>query len=239
MIEYPIVIMKQMLITIAAVVLVGCGDPNIQLIEAVNSGNIELARKALSNGADPNIKGELESSVLENALSQTHELAQLLIDQGADVNKGTLHSVVKSGIGLWGRNPVFLGVAVNSTKFLIKNGADVNMKDSNGRSPLHCVDAVEITKILIDAGANVNALNEFSSPLDPYPFREITKYDYDLRGTPLDVISSHFPMLHIDPSGFKNLQEKQLKEIKEYNLIVNLLRKHGGKTGEELKAEGR
>ena len=125
--------MKDLLLTaIAAVVLVGCGDPNIQLIEAVDSGNIELARKALSNGADPNIKGELESSVLENALSRSHELAQLLIDQGADVNKGTLHSVVKSGIGLWGRNPVFLGVAVNSTKFLIKNGADVNMKDSNG-----------------------------------------------------------------------------------------------------------
>ena len=230
--------MKHILITIAAVVLVGCGDPNIQLIEAVNSGNIELARKALSIGADPNIKGELESSVLENALIVDHQLAQLLIDKGANVNNDELlHGAVNSGIGLWGSNPVFLGVAVNSTKFLIKNGADVNIKDSNGRSPLHCVDAVEITKILIDAGANVNALNKFSSPLDPYPFREITKYDYDLRGTPLDVISSHFPMLHIDPSGFKNLQEKQLKEIKEYNLIVNLLRKHGGKTSEELKAE--
>jgi ankyrin repeat protein len=232
MIEYPIVIMKQMLITIAAVVLVGCGDPNIQLIEAVNSGNIELARKALSIGADPNIKGELESSVLENALIVDHQLAQLLIDKGANVNNDELlHGAVNSGIGLWGSNPVFLGVAVNSTKFLIKNGADVNMKDSNGRSPLHCVDTAEVAEILINAGADVNALNEPKTPFDPYPFR----------GTPLDSLGSHFPMLNVDPSLFeeqttKNIQKKQNQE---YKIILNLLRKHGAKTSEELKAEGK
>ena len=221
--------MKQLLFTIAAVVLVGCGESSIGLIEAIKLGDIELTKKALSKGADPNTKDEL-GSALWHALIVDHQLAQLLIDKGANVNNDELlHGAVNSGFSNGTGTPFFSGL--NDTEFLINNGADVNVKDSNGRSPLHCVDTAKVAEILINAGADVNALNESKTPFDPYPFR----------GTPLDSLGSHFPMLNVDPSLFegqttKNIQKKQNQE---YKLILNLLRKHGAKTAEELKAEGK
>ena len=49
--------MKHLLLTtIAAVVLVGCGKPNIW--EAATTGNIEAAKQHLAKGVDVDAKGE-------------------------------------------------------------------------------------------------------------------------------------------------------------------------------------
>ena len=180
--------MKHILITtIAAVVLVGCGEsqqsapapeakpvepvveaakpepptakaPDISIHDAAHTGNIEAVKQHLAAGADVNAKGGLGWTPLHFAVYYGHkEIVELLIAEGAEVNAKD-----KNG---W--TPLHLA-AENGRKqvaeLLIAKGADVNAKDKNGWTPLH---------LAVDGG---------------------------------------------------------------HTEIADLLRKHGGKTGEELKA---
>ena len=48
--------MKHILITIAAVVLVGCGGADVALIKAAKDGDIEAVKRHLAAGANVNAK---------------------------------------------------------------------------------------------------------------------------------------------------------------------------------------
>ena len=77
--------MKQLLITIAAVVLVGCGESSIN--DAALMGNIEAVKQKLDGGVDVNAKGYKERTPLHWAASKGHkEIVDLLIAEGADMN---------------------------------------------------------------------------------------------------------------------------------------------------------
>jgi ankyrin repeat protein len=96
--------MKHLLITtIAAVLLVGCGEsqqqsapkskstttkaPDISIHTAAYKGNIEAVKQHLDAGADVNAKGYRERTPLHYAAhGGQKEIAELLIDAGADVN---------------------------------------------------------------------------------------------------------------------------------------------------------
>ena len=78
--------MKQLLITIAAVVLVGCG-PSVDIHQAAEDGNIEAVRQHLAAGVDVNAKNDIGRTPLLKAASEGHkEIAELLIAKGADLN---------------------------------------------------------------------------------------------------------------------------------------------------------
>ena len=78
--------MKQLLLTIAAVVLVGCG-PSTSIHNAAGEGNIEAVKQQLAAGTDVNAKGELQATPLHFAAEWGHKaVAELLIAKGADVN---------------------------------------------------------------------------------------------------------------------------------------------------------
>ena len=107
--------MKHLLLTtIAAVVLVGCGESqqstppaeakpvepvaentkpehpqaNRALIEATATGNVEAIKKAIADGADVNVKAVGGGTLLFIAAHEGHkEVAELLIAEGADVNE--------------------------------------------------------------------------------------------------------------------------------------------------------
>ena len=51
--------MKHLLLTtIAAVLMVGCGGPSVDIHEAVSTGNIEAVKRYLDAGADVNAKDD-------------------------------------------------------------------------------------------------------------------------------------------------------------------------------------
>ena len=172
--------MKQLLITIAALVLVGCGEsqqstpapepqtataPDFSIHDAAIDGNIEAVKQHIAAGADVNAKDDYGLTPLHFAAGAGHkEIVELLIAKGADVNT----------------------------------------KDSDGETHLHWairLGNTEIAELLIANGADVNA-----------------KFDDGINGrTALDIAKS---CLWRRPE------------------TASLLRKHGGKTGEELKAEG-
>jgi ankyrin repeat protein len=78
--------MKQLLITIAAVVLVGCG-PSVDIHQAAEDGNIEAVRQHLAAGVDVNAKNDIGRTPLYFAARDGHgEIAVLLVMKYADVN---------------------------------------------------------------------------------------------------------------------------------------------------------
>ena len=93
--------MKILLTTIAAVLLVGCGEsqppepttvktPDISIHEAVAEGNIESVKQHLAAGTDVNAKDKGGGTPLHIATISDHtEAAELLIAESADVNAKT------------------------------------------------------------------------------------------------------------------------------------------------------
>ena len=81
--------MKQLLITIAAVVLVGCGEPSSELLQqSVTDVNVEAVKQHLADGADVNVKDEARGLTPLHFATQNgqKEIVELLIADGADVN---------------------------------------------------------------------------------------------------------------------------------------------------------
>jgi len=83
--------MKHLLLTtIAAVLLVGCGEshpPDISIWEATATGNIEAVKQHLAAGTDVNTKNSMGWTPLHNAaVVGQKETVKLLITRGANVN---------------------------------------------------------------------------------------------------------------------------------------------------------
>ena len=64
--------MKQLLITIAALVLVGCG-PSVDNHEAARTGNIEVVKQSLAAGGDLNAKNDDGRTPLHWAPLESHK----------------------------------------------------------------------------------------------------------------------------------------------------------------------
>ena len=125
----------------------------------------------------------------------------------------------------------------------LSKGADVNQKNDEGHTPLHLAVQIankKIAELLIKKGANVNSIDNMGfTPLDyavereeiSEVFSEIDHAVSNMEG--IEVSSSNLIARNEDGSSRKKKVNKT--EIKE---VADLLRKHGAKTGEELKAAG-
>jgi cytohesin len=220
--------MKHLLLTtIAAVVLVGCGEsqqsppsPETKPVEPV----AEVAQPEPPTAKAPDIS--------------IHEAA------GAFVRKGNIEAVkqhLAAGTDVNAKGDVvgwtpLAWVAYEGHKeiveLLIENGADVNANDDIGGTPLYRAARKghkEIAELLIAAGTDVNAKNSVGqTPLQfaaGYGHKEIVELLID-NGADLDVK---------DDDG-----RTPLDQAKRHPEIADLLRKHGGKTRAELwKAAGK
>ena len=216
--------MKQLLITIAAVVLVGCGEsqqsapapeveptepiaeaakpelppakaPDISIHEAVKEGNVEA------------VKQHLDAGTYINSRNSGNEWTPLHV-ASFEGNKKIVELLVAEGADVDARDrlsdrPIHHAITYkykDIVEFLISKSADVNAKNAAKYTPLHLAirdDNKKVAELLIANGADVNAIDVIDS-------------------TPLDVA----------------IEENHTE-------IAALLRKHGGKTGAELKAEGK
>ena len=158
--------MKDLLITtIAAVVLVGCGEsqysvpapemltgssttetkqrpptvkaPDISIGDAALFGNIEAIKQHIAAGADVNEKDEKGATPLHGAaFTGRMEVVELLIANGADVNaKAEDGSTPLHHAALWGHKKI--------AELLIDKGANVNAKEKEGITPLDVAEKVE------------------------------------------------------------------------------------------------
>ncbi|MGE5295865.1 MAG: ankyrin repeat domain-containing protein, partial [Solirubrobacterales bacterium] len=121
---------------------------------AVYVGDVEKAASLLDGGADVNLRGEKERTLLHIAVRDGRDdMARLLVSRGADVNAvdaaawTPLHGAASSG-------------QTELVELLIARGADVNAADQIGWTPLH--EAAEkgrlaVVERLVDRGANLNA----------------------------------------------------------------------------------
>jgi ankyrin repeat protein len=268
--------MKQLLITtIAAVLLVGCGNPEADraLLEAARDGNIEAVRQHLAAGADVNAKNDYGSTPLHRAAIT--EIAELLIAKGADVN-------AKMDNGLTPLHYAASNDHKEITELLIAAGADVNAKDDRSGTPLDSANSgtyaplrkhggkhgtihgaayggdIEVVKEFLAAGTDVNAKTMHGgTPLRDARTKEIAEL-LIAKGADVNVKDKRgFTPLHYKARGgrneiaelliskgadvnAKNDEGKTALDEAKYNPdTAKLLRKHGGKTGAELEAEGK
>ena len=216
--------MKLLLTTIAAVLLVGCGAsaPDISIHDAAERGNIEAVKQHLAAGTDVNAKDRSGFTPLHK-VGRSKEVAELLIANGADLEAKTNQGLTPLCQGvLVGRS------AIEVIELLIVKGADVNYvnpKDKYGRTQLDVAigkNRNEIADLLRKHGGKHSTINTAAKAGDAEAVKEFLAAgaDVNARGlgglTPLDFAAS--------------------KGDKE---TTDLLRKHGGKTYPELKAEGK
>ncbi|SVE31699.1 uncharacterized protein METZ01_LOCUS484553, partial [marine metagenome] len=214
----------------------------------------EIVELLINNGADVNVRSTANLTPLDLS---SGGVADLIRKQGGKTSKelialskaartGNIAEVKKhlaagadvNAKDMYGDTPLHDAVKRGHrevVELLITNGADMNMQDGNGRTPLYpatALDHREIVAILIAKGADVNVKDDDgSTPLHKAAGlgrKEIVELliaeDADLNAK---TYSSQTPL------------DRAVLWAKDKPEIAVFLRKHGGKTGEELKAEGK
>jgi ankyrin repeat protein len=150
-----------------------------QMIAAINRRDIELLRKLLADGADPNTVKDFISPHNVTMLSyaagcQFLEGVELLLQSGADINIVTTPGVTGEGGGGTALHEAINGADIRTSAddvpkrlkivdLLLSSGADPNAICDKNRLPLYgaaCSGYFEICQRLIEAGALVENLPE-------------------------------------------------------------------------------
>jgi len=141
-------------------------SPNQRLMDAATAGALTAVKKALTDGANINVTiggGNYDgcSALMMALMRERFEVADTLIDQGADVNhkRPATHSPDRTRGQTplwWAANHGHMALA----KKLIAKGADVNTPDHHGSTPLTTSASsghLDIVKFLVASGADVHA----------------------------------------------------------------------------------
>ena len=158
--------------------------------------------------------GGMRSSELKAERIEKQKASALRLQNLKQANKALFNASVKGNI--------------DAVKQQLTNGADVNAKNAKyGWTSLHEVANKEIAELLIEQGANVNAIGlEKRTPLHRASMKGRKEVIETLLGKGADINAK---------SGSGSFKGATPLDMAKNNEIATLLRKHGGKTGEELK----
>jgi len=219
------------------------------LIDAVEGEEIESLKKHLAEGMDVNIEDKDGDAPLHRAvLLGRKDFAELLISKGANVN--AMSNIMLGQFNK--RRYSLLDIAIQFDKteiadLLIKHGAKT-ADWINADKFIHKAASaghIEAVKKHLADGVNVNEMDFFENktPLHSAVWsgrKEVVELliakggdvnlEASLGRTPLDQIN-----LKLRASNFEEPLKEDRKKI--FTEIADLLRKHGAKTGKELKAE--
>ena len=135
--------------------------------------------------------------------------------------KGTLHKACEKG-------------NIEAVKQHLAAGADVNDKDEHGWSPLLCASGeghIELSEFLIAKGASLNVKGGYP---EMSPLHAAAGENHKEIAAILIIKGADVNLKNDDGETPLDWAEEE-----ENTDLAGLLRKHGGKTGEELKAEGK
>ena len=238
----------QLVAIVAAVLVVGCattqspeppttkvqvrgsdreGELDVPILAAAYNGNIEAVKQHLAAGTDVNVKGGFaDGTPLHYAAANGHkEIAELLIEKGADMNAKDED----------GGTP--LDVAIQFKELEIADLIRVIGGISGAADSIHVAAAaenIEAVKQHLATGSDVNAKNRDGvTPLHQAAWngrKEIAEL-LIAKGANVNalILSGRY-------QGQTPLDSAIANDRAE---TADLIRKHGGKTGEELKAEGK
>ena len=222
----------------------------------MKEGNVEAVKQHIAAGADVNAKDKYGGIPLNIAVQQDQkEIAELLITNDADVN----------AVGRVEKTPLHNAIRVGNTEIaalLIANGADVNamsirstpldwairrrhpetvdlLRKHGGKTgdwfkadeSIHIaasVGHIEAVQQHLGLATDVNAKDVVGET----PLHYATQFGHK-------EIAELLITKGADLNAKDNLSMTPLDSAKRHREIADLLRKHGAKTGEELKAEGK
>jgi len=220
------------------------GQDKTPLQHAAYWGHKEIAEELIAKGADVNAKDNAGKTTLDWAiLGGKKESVELLIVNGVDVNAKSENGFTPLDLASLnkrtepaellrkngGKHGTIHGAAAGgdtkAVKEFLSAGTEVTARDKYGRTPLHGVTTKEITELLIAKGADVNAKDKYErTPLHGVTTKEIAEL----------LIAKG-----ADANAAMKNGRTALDMTKRHPEIADLLRKHGAKTGEELKAAGK
>jgi len=248
--------MKQLLITIAAVVLVGCGPkaPDISIHEAARNGYLADVKHHLDAGTDVNARDKDGATPLDLAIAHARES---LVLEGATVDSKTVDLLRKhggkTGADFAGQDIQFLNTVQSmdverAKKILSEGSVNINIKGF-GRDAPPIYNAAyhynaEMTKLLIENGADLSK-KDFQGETALHtaafhcPGKGISVIQLLLNAgadvnakrndgkTPLDLATMGFRSKGaLAPPGFSSSSNKMRQE---YQKVVQLLMRYGGR----------
>ena len=205
--------MKQLLITIAAVVLVGCGEsqqmtpesetpttePVISIHRAAGLGEDEIVKQYLADGVDINLKDEFGYTPLHKAINSRYlGMVDILVAEGADVN-------AKNN---YGSTPLHMAVSEHwgdAIELLIDNGGNINAKNNTGETPLDYTQVIsidvwkeEVISLIRKHGGKHGTISSAAIGGDIEAVKEFLAAGADVNAktdrdelTPLHIVSGH------------------------------------------------
>jgi len=212
-------------------------------------GRNEVAECLIAEGADVNAKNKADATPLDKAIEKNQdETVSLLREHGGKATKESkpaepVSETVKPEPPIAKAPDISIHHAaktgnIEAVKQHLNDGADVELKCVNcGGTVLgHAAYGghKEIAKLLIAKGADVNTKNKDSTtPLHQASLGGHKEVAELLIGKGADVNAK---VVSGTKQGLTPLDAANARNKPE---TADLLRKHGGKTGEELKAEGK
>ena len=130
--------------------------------ESTQDGRLDVAKILLERGADPDAKnGVLETPLQEASYYGSVKGAQLMLEHGANIHarnqngRTLLHQVF---VRLYDSSSA-LDLFLDTIRFLLKHGADIDALDNDHATPLHLASRHGCAKgaqLLLELGANVH-----------------------------------------------------------------------------------